>query len=1056
MGSFGNMEVMQNILRDSEIGLWCVEIEKGKAPRMYVDDTFCEIQGMEHSLSPEENYVFWYERIEPSDLKIVDETVKKMAQNTHAEVQYFWNHPTKGRIRVHCGGTRDTAYKDGIRIQGTHQDISGINRELTQVNERNQTILNAIPVGVAVIRYDPDGHTEPEFISEGFASLIGMSRQEAWKLYGTDAMFGVHPDDKEKLQRKLNDFFGGTEETISLVYRLSYGNDGYITVKNNFTLMQSEDGVKRGYAVYQDMTQELKERERLRQQYQERMIQHYCIEGPNVLVVGHCNVSKNRVVKMVDYTKNGMWKHLSLERETFIQGLSMLIEDAKERKAFLERYSNHALLCAYEQGKMELVQNVFLRPLNEEHGCYAQVKVNLVEEPDTKDILGILTIMDVTEQMIRERMTQNQIADSSALIIDVDLYQDRRAVVNGGKQQETPTWKDGYSSYIQDVFLKRIAQRDRDYVERMLQPEYMCRRLRENGTYDISYTLSGTGTDGESLVMNLSVQEADLRLGRVWLVIRNITDSMQEQKKLLNVIAHTFDKLLLVDSTTKHFKEYTVETIRENMMPFESDEYEAYIKWQERKYDAGEDGETLTQKLEFSQMISRLTEYSLGYDFVLPYHGNHDVEYRQFSVFWGDSNHGTICIVRADVTEMVEKEQKSREALKQALAMAERANEAKSTFLFNMSHDIRTPMNAIIGFTELAEKYIDDTEAVKRYHSKIKRSSDILLKIINDILDLARIESGKTRLEPKATDIRQETEQIYDMFSVSMQQAGISFQVDFDVKNPIVWCDSLRINQIIMNLLSNAQKFTLRNGKVFLEVRQLDDVKNGKADYEIVVKDNGIGMQEEFQQHIFDAFERERTSTVTGIQGTGLGLCIVKKLVDMMQGSIQVESKPDIGTKITVNLRFQVLEEGVLKSKKEPGKIFDFTGKRILLVEDNELNREIAYEILNEKGILVDQAEDGAEAVEKAACKEAGSYDLILMDIQMPVMDGYEATRKIRALPDARLSQVPIIAMTANAFDEDRKKCLDAGMNGHIGKPIDVEQLFQTLADVMTSVLSPL
>lgn len=1049
MSRFESMEIVQQILHDSEIGLWCIEIDEGKAPRLYVDDTFLEIQGMDHSLSPEENYVFWYERIESSYVEVVNEAVKKVIDYNRAEIQYFWNHPAKGKIHVRCGGRRDNTYKNGIRMQGTHQDISGISSELAQANEKNQTILNSIPAGIAVIRYDPDGHMEPEFFSEGFAALVGMTQQEAWKMYGADAMFGVHPDDKEKLQKELGDFFDSTEETISLVYRLAYGKGGYITVRNNFTIMQSEDGVKRGYAVYQDMTQEMKEREMIRQQYQERLIQHYCTEAPNVLAVGHCNVSQNRVLKMVDYTGTGLLENLSSEREQFVRGLSLFVEDTKDRETFLNGYSNDSVLHAYAQGRMELEHNVLFRLPHEKHRCYVQVKVNLIEEPDTGDILGILTITDVTEQIIKERMTRKQIAGGSALIIDVDLHKDRHTIVNDEKLQGTAKWSEGYSRYIAEVFLENVSQRDREYVRQMLEPEYMCRRLKEEGTYAFSYSLSGSGKDGESMVMNLSVQEADLRLGRVWLMIRNITDSMQEQRRLLNVIAHTFDKLMLVDRFTHHFMEYTVETIRENMLPFESDEYEEYLRQGEHDYEVGEDGETLTQKLEFSQMISRLTENPLGYDFVLPYHGKDRVEYRQFSVLWGDSSHNTICIVRADVTEMVEQENKSRDALKQALAMAERANEAKSTFLFNMSHDIRTPMNAIIGFTELAEKYIDDKEAVKRYHSKIKRSSDILLKIINDILDLARIESGKTRLEPEQTDLRQEAEQIRDMFSVSMQQAEISFQMEIDVRNPIVLCDSLRVNQIIMNLLSNAQKFTKRNGKVFFSIRQMNAPENGTADYEIVVKDNGIGMQEEFQKHIFDAFERERTSTVTGTQGTGLGLSIVKNLVDMMHGKISVESKPNVGTQIAVVLNLPVLTEEALDTRKESREFFDFTGKRVLLVEDNELNREIAYEILSEEGMLVEQAENGVEAIERLSGAQPGYYDLVLMDIQMPVMDGYEATRQIRAMSDAGISQIPIVAMTANAFDEDRQKCLDAGMNGHIGKPIDVDRLLEILAEVI-------
>lgn len=948
---------------------------------------------------------------------------------------------------MRCGGRLDNTYKSGIRIQGIHQDVSEIDREMTQKNEMTQTILNAIPAGIGVIRLDSDGHVESEFFSEGFASLTGMTQHEAWKLYGEDAMSGVHPDDKEWLGKELGEFFDSEKDSVSLVYRLQYGKSGYVTVRNNLTMMKSEDGVKRGYAVYQDMTQELKEREILRQKYQERMMQHYCTSGSDVLVVGHCNVSRDRVIKMIDYTGTGVMETWGEERETFFKNVSQMVEDEKERQVFLQKFLNDSALREYHEGHTELTHQVFFHLPSEKYGRYVQFMVKLMEEPDTGDITGILTITDVTEQTIKERMTQKQISEGPSLIIDVDLHHDRHAIVSGSELTQPPKWSECYSKYMSRVFWASITEHDRDYVRRMLEPEYMLRRLNDEGTYAFSYVLSEK--DGDNMVMNMSVQAADLRLGRVWLIITNITDSMQEQKKLLNVITHTFDKLMIVNVTTKHFMEYTVQMVKENMLPFESDDYEECLRQREQYFEAGEDGRTIAQRLALPALRSGLEEYPKGYDFVLPCHEDNLLCYKQFSVLWGDDSYRTICIVRADVTEMVEKERQSRDALKEALVMAERANDAKSTFLFNMSHDIRTPMNAIIGFTDLAEKYIDDKEAVKRYHSKIKSSSDILLKIINDVLDLARIESGKTNLELEVTDVREEIEGIKDMFSAGMQKAGIRFQTQIDVKNPIVFCDRLRLNQIVMNLLSNAQKFTEREGNVFLSFRQFGDGEDGAAEYEITVRDTGIGMQPEFLEHIFDAFERERTSTVTGIQGTGLGLCIVKKLVDMMDGTICVESKPGDGTEIVVVLSLKIAEK---ESQGTYGKRDDsssLNGKRVLLVEDNELNREIAYEILNGEGILLEMAEDGQKAVDKVSQSAPGYYDLVLMDIQMPVMDGYEATEKIRGLNNSEIAKIPIVAMTANAFKEDEEKCLKAGMNGHISKPVDIEKMRQVLEKVL-------
>ena len=1043
---FDKMEAIQTLLRDSEIGLWCIEIEEGRPPRLYADDTFCKIQGMDLSLSPEESYSFWYDRIEPSDVERVDEAVKKILGNVHAEVRYSWNHPVKGKITVRCGGRLDDTYPEGIRIRGIHQDISRIDQELMRENEMNQTILNVIPAGIAVIRHDPDGHMEPEFFSDGFLNLTGMSREDAWDLYGADAMHGVHPDDKKWLAGELGKFFEGDEETASFVYRLRYGNDGYVSVRNNVTAMQSPDGIKRVYAVYQDMTQELKDREMIRKQYRERMVQHCCTEGPDVLAVGHCNVSRNRIVKLVDYTEGGTLEAFGSEREDFYRGIASLLEDETQRGLLLDQFLNAPVLGAYAEGCTERIRQIFLCLPGREHGCYAQLKVNLLEEPDTGDVEEILTMTDVTEQVIRERMMQKQITEGPSLIIDLDLFRDRQIMVNGKQQWGDAQWMDSYRDFRKQFFLPMIVEKDQEYVRQMTDPDYILQRLKTEGAYAFSYSIGGLQWNG--MTMNMSVQAADLSLGRVWLIISDITDSVQEQKRLLNVIAHTFDKLMFVDASTQHFMEYTVQMVRENMLPFESDKYEEYLEQRGREYIPGENGETLVQKLSVASMLEGLGKHPLGYDFVLPHVGKDRAEYKQFSVLWGDDGHSTVCVVRGDVTEMVEQDRRSREALKEALVMAERANEAKSTFLFNMSHDIRTPMNAIIGFTELAEKHIDDVEAVKRYHSKIRRSSDVLLKIINDVLNLARIESGKMKLEPEFTDIREEIGGIRDMFLTGMQDAGICFETVVDVRDNFVYSDRLRISQIIMNLLSNAEKFTGEDGRVLLHVRQLSAVKNGSADYEIVVEDNGIGMQEEFLSHMFDAFEREKSSTVTGIQGTGLGLSIVRNLVDMMEGTIHVESKPSVGTRVEIVLTLMVMAEKT-EGSAEKESVPDFSGKRLLLVEDNELNREIACEILAAEGFVVDQAKNGEEALEMLMSADPDDYDLILMDIQMPVMDGYEATRRVRALTDPVRSRIPIVAMTANAFEEDRKKCLEAGMNGHIGKPVDVEQLLQLLGELL-------
>ncbi|RHU48354.1 response regulator [Blautia sp. TF11-31AT] len=526
---------------------------------------------------------------------------------------------------------------------------------------------------------------------------------------------------------------------------------------------------------------------------------------------------------------------------------------------------------------------------------------------------------------------------------------------------------------------------------------------------------------------------------------------------------------------------------------------------------------------------------------------------------------------------------KMNQALSEAVRAAETANRAKSTFLSNMSHDIRTPMNAIIGFTTLAVSNIDDKKKVRDYLGKILSSSNHLLSLINDILDMSRIESGKIHLEETEVSLSDVLHDLKTIISGQIHAKQLELYMDaMDVTNEDVYCDKTRLNQVLLNLLSNAVKFTPAGGTVSVRIRQCPGTKKGSELYEIRVKDNGIGMSQEFVQKIFSHFERERTSTVSRTQGTGLGMAITKNIVDMMGGTIEVQTEQGKGTEFIVRLPFRIQsehqriekiveleglkalvvdddfntcdsvtkmlvrvgmrsewtlsgKEAVLRARQsmEMGDAFhayiidwrlpdmngievtrqirslgddtpiiiltaydwsdievearaagvtafcakpmfmsdirntlmtaigqkqaqteaaalpaagsDFRGRCILLVEDNELNSEIAVEILNEYGFLVDTAENGAEAVEKVKNSKQGNYDLVLMDVQMPVMNGYEATRQIRALTDPALAGITILAMTANAFDEDRKKALECGMDGFLSKPIVIEELLSTL-----------
>ena len=385
--------------------------------------------------------------------------------------------------------------------------------------------------------------------------------------------------------------------------------------------------------------------------------------------------------------------------------------------------------------------------------------------------------------------------------------------------------------------------------------------------------------------------------------------------------------------------------------------------------------------------------------------------------------------------------------LQVAVENAESANHAKSTFLFNMSHDIRTPMNAIIGYADLASRHSDDPAKLKNYMENIQVCGQNLLMLLNNVLDLARIENDKTEMEYSVSDVDKDFRNCIAMFRNQADSKGQTLMVTTQLLHPYVYVDIPHLTEVCTNLVSNAVKYTGAGGTIRCDVTQKPGEKESWCNMVITVADNGIGMSQEFQKHIFEPFERERTSTVSKVEGSGIGMGIVKKLVGLMGGTVAVESKIGVGSKFTVTIPCRIASEDETQAKREtnPSDQKCLCGTRILLTEDNDLNAEIATELLQEEGCTVDRAKDGVECVDMLEKAANGTYQLILMDIQMPVMNGYDAAKKIRRMDDPQKADIPIIAMTANAFTEDRQAALDAGMNDHIAKPINMNVLVPTL-----------
>ena len=387
--------------------------------------------------------------------------------------------------------------------------------------------------------------------------------------------------------------------------------------------------------------------------------------------------------------------------------------------------------------------------------------------------------------------------------------------------------------------------------------------------------------------------------------------------------------------------------------------------------------------------------------------------------------------------------------LKKAAELAKSANEAKTRFLFNMSHDIRTPMNAIIGFSGLLEKNLQNGKQAKEYLGKICSSGNLLMTIINQILEIARIESGTIALQLKAEDINTVFHTVNTVFEEDIRKKNLQYSTDLDVYHTFIFCDRVKLQEIMLNIISNAIKYTSDGHAVHVKIYEKDSEDPRKARFIFTCEDTGIGMSEEYLPHIFEEFSREHTTTENKVAGTGLGLPIVKSMIELMGGSIQVESTQGVGTKFTVDISFDMASEADVyrdQISEQPDVLEKLEGKRILLAEDNDLNAEIAIELLAEEKIVVDRAKDGAECLDKLEKADSGYYDMILMDIQMPVMDGYDAAARIRRMKDEKKASIPIIAMIANAFAEDRQKAISMGMNDHVAKPIDMNVLLPVIA----------
>ncbi len=532
---------------------------------------------------------------------------------------------------------------------------------------------------------------------------------------------------------------------------------------------------------------------------------------------------------------------------------------------------------------------------------------------------------------------------------------------------------------------------------------------------------------------------------------------LREEKSILDALCANFVTADLID-----IKANTITPIKQNpfshrgsgMYTDAGDAKHCFTDWISMAWDnivVHESVPDFPETFDADNLMRRLDEHSYftyRYETTPDESGHRFFEVQVVKLFADNESYQVVAGYRP-IDDVIAEENERNQALADALDAAKDASVAKSNFLFNMSHDIRTPLNAIVGFSELIERHAGDETRVLDYASKIRSSTDYLQSLINNVLDMAQIESGKYSLDLTVASAIEFSESISDTFDHQMELKNITFTHSFNFKHEYFWTDVMRLREVMSNILSNAVKYTMPGGHISYSVIEESSDDPEIAIMRAVISDDGIGMTPEFLEHLFEHFTRERTTTESGEGGTGLGMAITKELVEAMNGTIEVESELGAGTTFTVCIPHRIASKAELE--ETPTLTVDpeeFKGKRLLLAEDNDLNAEIAVTILEESGFLVERASDGVECVGMLEDAEVGYYDAILMDIQMPNMDGYKATHVIRHLPCER-AKTPIIAMTANAFAEDRQRSLEAGMDAHVSKPIDLTKLREALTQVL-------
>lgn len=975
MAAEKSVSLTTDVLDRVDIGLWAVEIDEGRAPRMYANKTMLKLLGLGEGVAAEDVFHAWFDNIDPEHFEEVKAYVDKMSAGGNAEIQYPWHAPDGRVCFVRCGGTRDYEYKDGVRLRGWHRDIT----ELALIQK-----------------------TAEEELRKEIKAMGLDAKRESLQSAMNEKLYGKAILDKAYSYFKVNLSEGK-------VYRpfIQIIEGKSIDISDSFgSAFPSYDAVLEsiaGNAVdpeYRDsFVQHLSAKSLIERFQKGDSIPEYTCRSHSTHIGWHhsrfvCYISKNEILDeyqamMVVYNVSEQQKQDAAIRDC----IDVLYTEKRSKDAIEELLSK--LASFYDADRAYILES-------------------------DKDREFLRSTYEWCRKGVKSEKAELQHIPFEVINPWIESVGDRDAVYLDSQNDESGVWLRLYSLMpVQDV--KSIS------VSTIVSNKHR---------YGFVVLDNPKESQKSFAVLKLVAGFVENEINR--------RKRMDEDAAVTSLLASDYSCIFYCDLEADQVTVHKLHSRFKKSLCQDLDclTYDEAVSFFTDKIISPKSVEEMRPRFFVKNIMSLLQKNGVAsFEFI-----NSVDHFCECKIVAVDKSKKAFVVGFADKDEQIRMTRMHQTMLQEALSMAQSSNRAKTTFLSNMSHDIRTPMNAIVGFTELAMSHIDDKELVMDYLKKLEQSSNHLLSLINDVLDMSRIESGKMFLSESAEDLSEIVKTLTDIAQADIDAKNLSFKVDMDsVCNTKIMCDKLRLNQVLLNVLSNAIKYTQNGGSIVMQVIEKKSLRPDSALFEFRIRDNGMGMNAEFLKMIYEPFTRANSTTVSGIQGTGLGMSITKSIVEMMGGHIETFSEENKGTEVVLDIDFK-LHDNVNGGVPAPVDEFDFTGRKILIVEDNKMNRDIARDILVDNGLEVVLAENGQEAVEMVKNSKEGQYDLVLMDVQMPVMDGYAATRQIRALGKKFQSTIPVVAMTANAFEEDRKAAFDAGMDEHIAKPIDFEKMKYILA----------